>query len=147
MKEFGFPDLLKKIGIDRRVYASGANKDRLDPFLPQNPEDVMKIRQVIGEVHSNFEHVVEQGRQGKLHTNDPDELFSGDFWSGQTALKLGLVDGLGNLSDVLKDEFQLAGVKDYSQQQSLLKSIMGQLGMSMKLALSGGQTRMLEKLD
>jgi len=146
MKEFGFPELLKKIGVDRRVYASGANKDRLDPFLPQNQEDIAKIRQVIGEVHSNFQEVVKQGRQGKLHTDDPSELFSGDFWSGETALKLGLVDDLGNLSDAMQKEFHVTGYKDYSQQQSLLKSVVGQLGSSLNLALGANQVHVLEKL-
>ncbi len=131
-KEFGFPELLKKMGVERRVYASGANKDRLDAFLPQSQEDVTKIRQVIGEIHGNFQRVVEQGRQGKLH-GQPTDLFSGDFWSGQTALQLGLVDALGNLSDVLHNEFQVSGYKDYSHEQSIVKSLMNQFGMSMGL--------------
>lgn len=145
MKEFGFPELIKKVGIERRVYTSGANKDRLDAFLPQNPADIEKIRQVIGEVHSNFRQAVEVGRQGKLQPHG-DELFSGDFWSGQTALKLGLVDALGNLSDVIQDEFQVSGFKDYSEQQSALKNLLGQLGMSLGMALNGERVQMLAKI-
>ncbi len=144
MKEFGFPDLIKKLGVERRVYAAGANKDRLDEFLPQNQEDVLKIRQVIGEIHGNFIQVVQQGRQGKLHA-DPN-LFSGDFWSGQTAVKMGLVDQLGNLSDVLRNEFHSAAYKDYSKQQPLLKSLIGQVGTSLNMALTGTQVGVLEKL-
>jgi protease-4 len=138
MQGFGFPDLIKKIGIERRVIASGANKDRLDPFLPQNKEDLNKIRQVIGEVHNHFNQVVVQGRQGKLHV-DQAELFSGDFWAGSTALKLGLVDALGNLSDVLHMEFKVSRYKDYSQSSSVLKSVLGQLGTSLNMAFSGLQ--------
>lgn len=145
MKEFGFPDLIKKIGVERRVFASGANKDRLDPFLPQTNEDAIKIRQVIGEIHSNFQQAVQLGRQGKLHGN-PDNLFTGDFWSGETALKLGLVDALGNLTNVLHDEFHVSGYKDYSQQQSVLKNALGQLGMALDLALTKEHVKVLEQI-
>lgn len=145
MKGFGFPDLIKKLGIERRVVASGVDKDRLDPFLPQSKADLDKIRQVIGEVHSNFNQVVMQGRQKKLHA-DPGELFSGDFWAGSTALKLGLVDGLGNLNDVLRDEFKVSRYKDYSQSGSVLKSLAGQLGASLNMALSNTQMRVYEKI-
>lgn len=145
MKEFGFPELIKKIGVERRVYASGVNKDRLDPFLPQNQEDITKIRQVIGEIYVNFKQVVEKGRQGKLHGQD-DELFSGDFWSGQTAQKLGLVDELGNLSDVLHKEFQVSSYKDYSHEQSIVKSLMGQFGASLDLGLNRDRFKVVEQI-
>jgi len=145
MKEFGFPDLIKKIGVERRVYASGANKDRLDPFLPQNQEDMIKIRQVISEIHGNFKQVVEQGRQGKLR-GKAEDLFSGDFWSGQMAVKLGLVDNLGNLSDVMHKEFQVSTYKDYSHEPSLVKSLMGQLGASLDLGLNGNRVKVMEQI-
>ncbi len=145
MKEFGFPDLIKKLGIERRVYASGVNKDRLDPFLPQNPEDIAKIRQVTNELHQNFIQIVEQGREGKLHTQDKD-LFTGDFWSGQTAVKLGLVDDLGNLSDVMHKEFQVSGYKDYSRDQSFVKNLIGQLGASLDLGLKGDRFKAVEQI-
>lgn len=145
MKGFGFPELIKKLGIERRVVASGVDKDRLDPFLPQSKADLDKIRQVIGEVHSNFNQVVMQGRQKKLRA-DPSELFSGDFWAGSTALKLGLVDGLGNLADVLRDEFKVSRYKDYSQSGSVLKSLAGQFGASLSMALSNTQVRVYEKI-
>jgi len=146
MKDFGFPDLIKKIGVERRVYTSGANKDRLDPFLPQTPEDIQKIQGVISEIHGNFRSVVEAGRKGKLNGN-PDAIFSGDFWSGQTAVKLGLADMTGNLSDAMKQEFQVSAYKDYSAQPSFVKSIMGQLGSTLaSLPLSASKVEVLEKL-
>lgn len=104
MKGFGFVDLMKKIGVERRVYTAGDNKDRLDPFLPQSPDDVKKVSQVMGEVHRNFVQAVMEGRKGKLHA-DPAVLFSGDFWSGQSAQTLGLVDNLGNLMEAMEREF------------------------------------------
>lgn len=127
MKGFGFVDLMKKIGVDRRVYYSGDAKDRLDPFLPQTPEDVKKIQEVIGEVHENFAQAVLEGRKGKLN-GDPKMLFSGDFWSGTTAVKLGLVDGLGNLMDVMDKEFKTTHYKEFGGPPNFLRLLSGQLG-------------------
>lgn len=145
MQGFGLTDLIKKIGIDRRVYASGTNKDRLDPFLPATPEDVAKIQSVIDEVHANFNQIVLDGRKGKLH-GDEKELFSGDFWTGQTALKLGLVDKLGNLSDAMQNEFNVTKYRDYSSSGSIFKSLVGQVGSYLNLPLHGEQRHLLEKI-
>lgn len=127
MKGFGFVDAMKKVGVERRVYISGNAKDRLDPFLPQTPEDQEKIKQVMSEVHDNFAQAVLEGRKGKLH-GDPSTLFNGDFWSGQTAVKLGLVDGLGNLMDVTEKEFNTTTYKEYGGSTNLFKMLGGQLG-------------------
>jgi protease IV len=145
MKGFGFPDLIKKVGIERRVYTSGVNKDRLDPFLPQTKEDIEKITTVINEVHENFDQIVLEGRQGKLHA-EPKDLFTGDFWSGQSALKLGLVDGLGNLTDVMSKEFHVSRYKDYSGEQSMLRSFASQFGASLSMALNDDGLKVLEKI-
>jgi len=127
MKGFGFVDLMKKIGVERRVYVAGNDKDRLDPFLPQTPQDLEKIQGVIAEVHQNFVDAVMEGRKGKLHA-DPAVLFSGDFWSGQTALKLGLVDGLGNLNDVMDKEFGTTNYKEYGESSSFFRALGSRLG-------------------
>lgn len=145
MKSFGFPDAMKKLGLERRVYTAGENKDRLDPFLPQNPADIAKIKTVIDEVHNNFIDIVMEGRKGKLKA-DPKELFSGDFWPGKTALKLGLVDGLGNLPDVLQVEFNVTRYKDYSQNENLLKAVAGKFGASLSQSLAN-ETQLLEKIS
>lgn len=126
MKGFGFVDLIKKVGIERRVYADGDQKDRLDPFLPQKPEDVEKVHDVMSEVRDNFAAAVLAGRKGKLK-GDPDKLFNGDFWTGQTALKLGLVDELGNLRDAGMREFGTTTFKMYGDKNNFLKMISGQL--------------------
>lgn len=138
MEGFGFTDLIKKVGVDRRVYKAGDNKDRLDPFLPQTPADIDKIHSVISEVHANFSGVVMADRKGKLK-GDPKELFSGDFWTGQTAVKLGLADGIGNLWDVMQNEFHVARYKNYSGMGGLLKSIANQLGSTLNLPLQREQ--------
>lgn len=145
MKGFGFPELIKKVGIERRVFASGVDKDRLDPFLTEKPEDIDKIKQVISEIHANFNEVVIKGRAGKLHAS-PEELFTGDFWSGTSALKLGLVDELGNLSDAMRDEFHVSRYKDYTGSGSLLKSLASQVGASLDMALTGSDVKVLTKI-
>lgn len=127
VKGFGFVDLMKKVGVERRVYTSGDNKDRLDPFLPQSPDDLKKIQQVMGEVHQNFAQAVIEGRKGKIQ-GDPNALFTGDFWSGQTALKLGLVDGLGNLMDAMDKEFGTTRYKEVGGTSNLFRLLSGQLG-------------------
>ena len=126
MKGFGFVDFIKKIGVERRVYVDGDQKDRLDPFLPQTPDDLKKIHQVMGEVHENFAAAVLEGRKGRLHA-DSATLFTGDFWSGQSALKLGLVDGVGNLMDVSEKEFKTTRFKQYGDSNNFLKMLSGQL--------------------
>lgn len=125
MKGFGFVDAMKKLGIERRVYTIGSAKDRLDPFLPQNPEDLKKIQSVMSEVHQNFQNAVITGRKGKLKET-PDKLFNGDFWSGQTAMKLGLVDALGNLLDVMTIEFKDMEYKEYGDSSSWLHLLSGE---------------------
>lgn len=129
MKGFGFVDAIKKLGIERRVYTAGDNKDRLDPFLPQNPDDLKKVAEVEAQVHKNFVHAVETGRKGKLK-GDEKTLFSGDFWSGNQALQLGLIDGLGNMADVTDTEFGTTTFKQYGESDGLIKLLGGQLSNS-----------------
>jgi len=129
MKGFGFVDAMKKIGIERRVYTAGNSKDRLDPFLPQNPEDLKKIQVVMATVHQNFVQAVIEGRKGKLQGNQ-EELFSGDFWSGTEAVKLGLADHLGNLNDAMKIEFDTTEFKEFGRMPNLFRVISSQLGSS-----------------
>lgn len=130
MKGFGFVELMKKIGIERRVYSIGPDKDRLDPFLPQNAADLQKIKSVMEEVHENFAKAVIAGRKGKLGPN-PRALFTGDFWSGQTALRLGLVDGLGNLMDAMEKEFHTTQYKEYGSGSGLIHLLGGQLNSTL----------------
>lgn len=129
MKGFGFVDLMKKLGVERRVYIAGNDKDRLDPFLPQTPGDLAKIRTVMTEVQGNFIKAVEEGRKGKLR-GKPEELFTGDFWSGQEAQNLGLVDGLGNLLDVSQKEFKTTELREYGGSATWVKVLSGQISSS-----------------
>jgi protease-4 len=134
VKGFGFVDLMKKLGVERRVYTSVSDKDRLDPFLPQSEADVAKIQEVMSDVQANFAKAVTEGRKGKLH-GTPEQLFTGDFWSGQKALELGLVDGLGNLMDVSQSEFNTNEFHEFNPMPAVFKMLGGSFSSSLDRAL------------
>jgi signal peptide peptidase SppA len=100
---FGFTELLKKVGVERRVYTAGRNKAVLDPFKPEKKEDVARLKALQLEVHETFIEMVKERRGSKLK-DDPD-LFTGLFWTGRKGLGLGLVDTLGDMRQVLKDRY------------------------------------------
>merc|ERR1712096_398446 len=102
---FGFKDLIKKIGVDRRVHTAGKNKSTLDPFLEEKKEDIDRLKNIQLDLHKDFIKVVEDSRGLKLNKNLGVELFSGEFWSGRKSKELGLVDGIGNANDVLREKF------------------------------------------
>ena len=101
---FGFTELIKKIGIERRVHTAGKNKSTLDPFLDEKSEDIERLKTIQLDLHKDFIKVVEESRGSKLNKTDI-ELFSGEFWSGSKAKELGLIDGVGNANEVLKEKF------------------------------------------
>ena len=102
---FGFKDLINKIGVQRRVYTAGKNKSTLDPFLEEKPEDIERLKSIQLDLHKDFIDVVETSRSNKLKKDNGVELFSGEFWSGRKAKDLGLVDGIGNADQILKEKF------------------------------------------
>ncbi len=102
---FGFKDLIKKIGIERRVYTAGKNKSTLDPFVEEKEEDVNRLKNIQLELHADFIKVVETSRGSKLKDPEKNNIFTGEFWTGKSALELGLVDGLGNADQILKEKF------------------------------------------
>jgi signal peptide peptidase SppA len=101
---FGFTELIKKIGVERRVHTAGKNKSTLDPFLDEKTEDIERLKTIQLDLHKDFIKVVEESRSSKLNKSEI-ELFSGEFWSGNKAKELGLVDGIGNANEVLKEKF------------------------------------------
>lgn len=101
---FGFDKLLERIGVERRVYTAGENKAMLDPFRPENPEDVERLKNLQRQIHQVFVDLVRARRGAKLNESDKD-LFSGAFWVGAEAFALGLVDGLGDIRSVLRQRF------------------------------------------
>lgn len=101
---FGLEGLIDKIGVERRLYTSGERKSLLDPFLPEKEEDVERLKGIQGEIHESFKELVRRRRGKRLKLPEKD-AFSGEFWTGKTALKHGLIDGIGDLRAVLRDRF------------------------------------------
>ncbi|MHA1517170.1 MAG: S49 family peptidase [Alphaproteobacteria bacterium] len=101
---FGFPGLMEKIGVERRVYTAGKNKDVLDPFLPEKPTDVKRIKEIQLDIHDAFIDLVKSRRRDKLVKADGD-LFTGEFWGGRKAVELGLIDGISDLRTKMREVF------------------------------------------
>jgi len=101
---FGFDKLIEKYGVERRIYTSGEHKAMLDPFLPENPDDVARLKKLQLEIHDSFIALVKSRRGGKLNGPEND-LFSGEYWTGTRGLELGLVDAIGDLRSVLRQRF------------------------------------------
>ncbi|GGF88971.1 peptidase S49 [Azorhizobium oxalatiphilum] len=101
---FGFPDLLARIGVERRVHTAGTRKTMLDPFRPEQPEDVERLLTIQREVHATFADLV-RSRRGAALTAPEEELFTGEFWVGTQALPLGLIDGIGDLRSTLRARY------------------------------------------
>ena len=101
---FGFTELIKKIGVERRVHTAGKNKSTLDPFLDEKKEDIDRLKNIQLDLHKDFIDVVEKSRGSKLNKSEV-ELFSGEFWSGRKAKSLGLIDEIGDANQVLREKF------------------------------------------
>jgi signal peptide peptidase SppA len=93
---FGFVDLINKLGVERRVYTSGENKFQLDPFRPENPDEISRLKRIQEVVHEDFIALVKERRGGRIAAAG-ESLFTGEFWSGRQALELGLIDGIMDL--------------------------------------------------
>jgi protease-4 len=114
MQGYGFSDLAKRFGVERRVFTAGENKVRMDPFLPLQEDDRLKVNETLAEIHQEFIHIVKEGR-GCVPDNAPtcklklktDGLFSGDIWTGSKAIEIGLVDEVGDLYSVMKQDFNV----------------------------------------
>jgi len=100
---FGFPELLKKIGVERRVYTAGKNKVSLDPFQPEKKSDIDHLKALQLEIHETFINLVKESRGSKL-VDDPN-LFTGMFWTGKKGKELGLVDELSDLRSLIKQRY------------------------------------------
>ena len=98
---FGFARLIEKIGVERRIYTSGTNKAMLDPFLPENPEHVARLKAIQEEIHATFIDLVKSRRGAKL-AGPESELFSGEYWAAKKGLEYGLIDRIGDLRSTLR---------------------------------------------
>ena len=98
---FGFPDMLARFGVERRLYTAGANKARLDPFSPEKPEDVAFVQELLDALHERFKAWVRTRRAGKLK-GDEAALFDGSFMLGERALEVGLIDGFADIDSLVR---------------------------------------------
>jgi signal peptide peptidase SppA len=101
---FGFQELIRKIGVERRLYTAGAHKAMLDPFLPENPDDVARVKALQREIHAIFIALVKESRGSRLKGAD-DVLFSGEYWAGDSSVSLGLADAIGDLRSTLRARY------------------------------------------
>jgi signal peptide peptidase SppA len=101
---FGLNEMIAKIGVQRRVYTAGKSKDTLDPFLPEKPEDVERIKSLQRDVHAAFIDLVKERRGAKI-VSPGEDLFTGEFWSGKRALDFGLIDGFGDVRGKMRETF------------------------------------------
>ncbi|MBR0967662.1 S49 family peptidase [Bradyrhizobium diazoefficiens] len=101
---FGFQEAIKRLGIERRLYTAGTHKAMLDPFLPENPDDVAKLKAIQREIHQIFISLVKKSRGSRLKGPD-DTLFTGEYWAGESAIALGLADSIGDLRSTLRARY------------------------------------------
>ena len=138
---FGFKDLIQKIGVERRVYTAGKNKSTLDPFVEEKEEDVKRLKSIQLELHDDFIKVVETSRGSKLKDPEKNNIFTGEFWTGKTALTLGLIDGIGNADQVLKEKFgDKVVIKKFEKQK-------GFLAKKLSSSLDGQVERILDNFE
>jgi serine protease SohB len=101
---FGFAKLIDKIGVERRIYTAGTNKAMLDPFLPENPEHVARLKAIQEDIHASFIDLVKSRRGGKLTAPDA-ELFTGEYWAAKKGITYGLVDRTGDMRSFLRERY------------------------------------------
>jgi serine protease SohB len=101
---FGFTKLIEKIGVERRIYTSGINKAMLDPFLPENPDHVARLKAIQEDIHQAFINLVKSRRGAKLTAPEAD-LFSGEYWAAGKGIEFGLVDRIGDMRSFLRERY------------------------------------------
>ena len=136
MDSFGFVDIMKKLGVESRQITAGKNKALLDPFKPQQPEDVAYLEKLLENTHEHFIAAVKSGRGDRIDADANPDLFTGLFWSGDQAKGLGLVDGFGSVLSVARDVLDAEQVVDFTQQADVLQRLSKRLGTSVRSGLN-----------
>ena len=142
-ESYGIADLLGKIGVDPRTITSGESKDFLSMTRPLRPEEVAHMQGILANVHEQFRKAVKEGRGERLKDDAHPEIFSGLFWTGEQALELGLVDGLGDMREVAKSEFKLDDLRFYepalSPWEQVRRSFKSESSAALRQVLGVGQ--------
>ncbi|MFV0386452.1 S49 family peptidase [Paracoccus sp. (in: a-proteobacteria)] len=133
---FGFQELIARWGIERRVHTAGVSKSTLDPFRPENPDDVARLRNVLEPIHEAFRAHVSARRGDRLAQGR--DLFTGEFWAGREAVRLGLADGIGHLVPKMKE---LYGDKTRFSVLAPRRSLFRRLGLSADALLDAAEER------
>ena len=128
MDGFGFTGTMEKLGVERRLMTAGANKGMLDPFSPANPQQTALAQAMLDQIHQQFISVVKAGRGARL--KETPDTFSGLFWNGEEAVKMGLADGLGNLDFVAREVVKAEEVIDYTPQENVAERLAKRFGAS-----------------
>lgn len=136
LNSFGLVEALEKIGVERRLITAGEHKGFLDPFTPMSEFDRQHAEELLDQVHQQFIDTVKADRGEKL-SGDP-KIFSGLFWSGQEALRLGLVDEFGSAGSVARDVVGADKIIDYTPKEDLFARFTKQLGVSIANTLRTG---------
>ncbi len=129
MDGFGFTGLMNKLGVERRLITAGDNKGMLDPFSPVSPRQQAYAQAMLDQIHQQFIAVVREGRGKRLKENA--ETFSGLFWNGEQAVKMGLADHLGNLDFVAREVVKAEEVVDYTPRDNVAERLAKRFGASM----------------
>ena len=125
---FGFAELIKKMGVERRLHTAGDKKAMLDPFTPEKPADVKHLKSLQREIHETFTEMVRARRGERLNGPDKD-IFSGAFWTGTRALEMGLIDGIGDMRSVMRAKFgDRVKLKPVARRQPFLRRRFGFAG-------------------
>ena len=123
---FGFTELMDKVGVERRSYTAGDNKDFLDPFQAEKPDQKAAFENMLERVHQQFVTAVKTGRGERL--DDNPKLFSGAIWDGEEAAKLGLIDGLGSIYSVTREEIGIIDLEVYQPSKTPLQKLLDEVG-------------------
>ena len=129
MDGFGFVGLMEKLGVERRLLTAGDNKGMLDPYTPQNAKQRAFAQAMIDQIHQQFIGVVREGRGARL--KETPEMFSGLFWNGEQAIKLGLADHYGNLDFVAREVVKAEEVIDYTPHDNVAERLAKRFGAAM----------------
>lgn len=122
---FGFQEAIKRLGIERRLYTAGTHKAMLDPFLPEDPDDVARLKALQREIHQIFIALVKESRGARLKGAD-DTLFTGEYWAGETSIALGLADGIGDIRSTLRARYgETVLTPVIAQPSGLLSGLLG----------------------
>jgi protease IV len=144
MSNFGFVDLIKKMGVERRLFTAGENKGSLDPFLPLDANQVEHVQAMLTSIHHLFIARVKAGRGNRLKPSK--DLFSGRVWTGEEALQLGLIDGYGSVDDVAQHVIQEKRIIDYTREPSPFSRIARRIGVEWGESFASGFASVLQHI-